>query len=252
MPVHRQSSPEERLLGAEAAADHLRIHRSTLHLAVRQGMLVPDTRTPGGHVRFRRETLDAYCARLGIGSSVTGESAAAAPLRALAELARLLVANEALEVVGAAAVAGMRRALPGIDACAVAMVQPEPGDPFVLQPFAHFGLPEQVRASYRQLRRTFRFASTTALRTLEPEICENAAARQLYTGTQRFARLWQLGAYALFPITASGEPLGLLLCLSHASRRFSASERAFLQAMADQLALAIQQALTRQHGPSIG
>src|SRR5262249_39565594 len=149
-------------------------------------------------------------------------------------------------------VARVRRALPGVDACSVSVVQPVPGDPHALQPLAHFGLPEQVRANYRRLRRTFRFATTTALRTLEPEICEDTSARRLYTGTQRIARIWQLGAYALFPVMAAGEPLGLLLCVSHIPRRFSASERAFLQAMANQLALAIRQAPLHRPYPPAG
>src|SRR5262249_48602967 len=133
MPRRPSPDPDEQLLGAQTAANHLRIHRSTLHLAVRQGTLVPDARTAGGHVRFKRETLDAYCARFSMGGPATGESAVAAPMRALAELAQLLATTAPLEAVGEAAVAGVRRALPGIDACAVAMVRPEAGDPHALQ-----------------------------------------------------------------------------------------------------------------------
>src|SRR5262249_27360854 len=152
-----------------------------------------------------------------------------------------------LEMIGQTAVTGIRRALPGIDACGVSLVRPTPGDPHTLTSLFQQGVPQEVVDNYERLRHTFRFAATTALRTLEPEICEEVIPGRTYTGTQRVMRIWRLGAYASFPIIAAGKPLGLLTCLSQTPRRFSTSERAFLQAMADELALAIRRAAMHQH-----
>src|SRR5262245_9493289 len=64
MPGGAPDAHEEHLYGAQEAARFLGIHRSTLHLAVKRNILVPDSKTPGGHLRFRRETLDAFAVRL--------------------------------------------------------------------------------------------------------------------------------------------------------------------------------------------
>ena len=54
----------DRLVGANEAARFLGIHRSTLHQAVKNGVITPDLTTQGGHFRFSRATLDAFAVRI--------------------------------------------------------------------------------------------------------------------------------------------------------------------------------------------
>lgn len=236
---HAGAGADSALLGAQAAARYLGVHRSTLHLAIRQGALAPDERTPGGHVRFRCATLDTYRQRLGE-SAATGETALAAPMRAVHELTGALLTRDAPEDLAQRAVDELRRALPGIDACTVATVAPRPGDPLALRPLAEHGTPADVVDEFERSHRTFRFATTTVLRTLEAEICENTGRAHLHTGTRRVSRLWPIGAYAICPIVAAARPLGVVTCVSHRPRRFNAAERMFLHAVADLLALALR------------
>lgn len=230
---------EGRLLGAQAAARHLGIHRSTLHLAVRRGALVPDERTPGGHLRFTRATLDAYRDRAARDAAPGGEAQVRA-MRAIGSVTRGLVAGDSLARVAEAAAGGLLGALPGLDGCFIALVTPQPGDPHALQVVARCGMPPQIIEEFLRLRRTFRFAATTTVRTLEAEVREDAETEPLHTGTRHVSRLWRVGAYAAYPIAVDDRPLGALLGASHRPRRFSPAERAFLQALADLLALAMR------------
>jgi len=239
---------EERLLGAQAAARYLGIHRSTLHLAVRRGALVPDERTPGGHLRFTRVTLDTYRERPARDGAL-GEEAQGRAMRALGALARRLLAGDGLARVADAAADDLLDALPGLDMCLIALLDPRPGDPHGLRVLAERGMPPQVIEEFRRLRRTFRFAVTTAVRTLEAEVREDAEIEPLHTGTRHVSRLWRVGAYAAYPIAAGDRPLGTLLCASHRPRRFSPAERAFLQALADLLALAVRLDALRRAAP---
>lgn len=233
MPV-----PANGMVGALEAARMLGIHRSTLNLAVRRGWIVPDARTPKGHVRFRPETLAQMRERLA-GGSVTGDGMLRAPIHALAELGRLLAEGRPIEELAEAVLDGMRRALPGSDMCLVARVAPTPRDRLALRVIARWHVPDAMRADFARLSTTFRFAATSALRALEPEVCENTSCQPIHTGTAHLCRVWPIGAYAVFPIAACGEPLGVLVCVSQAPRRFAAHEREFLRGLAGALAPAL-------------
>ncbi|HEX9069006.1 MAG TPA: hypothetical protein VF807_09565, partial [Ktedonobacterales bacterium] len=64
------SSP---LLSSSQAARRLGIHRSSLHLAVKQRLITPDLVTPGGHHRFFVETVDTFASHVAT-RSVTSQS----------------------------------------------------------------------------------------------------------------------------------------------------------------------------------
>src|SRR5579862_3994397 len=110
-PTQSLTSDDEPLLGAQAAAHYLGLHRSTLFLAVREGVLIPDERTRGKHTRFRRATLDAYKARYAT-ASATGETALVPLLRALSELAQSIANAPTLAHAAGAVVEQVQRALP--------------------------------------------------------------------------------------------------------------------------------------------
>lgn len=234
--VTREST--EPLLGAQEAARILGVHRSTLHIAIHKQLLIPDARTQGGHVRFRRETLEAFREQV-MGLAVTSPTSVFAPMESLAELAHLLAERQPAEEVASAAIQGITHALHGIDGCIISVVVPEPHDRLALHVLARYGLPENVIARFERLRTTYKFATTAALRTLEPQICENTATEPLHTGTAEIRRIWQLGAYIALPLVKDGEALGVLLCVSRHPRAFSERERTFLRGIADMLTVAL-------------
>jgi hypothetical protein len=246
MSQARRQCPERgrgacgQLHGAQAAASFLGIHRSTLHVAIRRGILVPDDRTPGGHARFRQDTLEAFRARLAA-SPATSAASVYEPLLLLAELAHLLADQAPLADIVGAVIAGVPRALPGLDFCAVAGVVPKPHDRLALHVLGPYTLPECVLEYFSRMKTTFKFAATTALRTQAPQICEDTSAETLFTGTAGICRLWPIGAYAVMPIVARGEPLGLLICDSIHARPFLDRDRTFLHGVVDLLAVALAQ-----------
>jgi excisionase family DNA binding protein len=230
---------EEALFGAQAAARYLGLHRSTLFLAVREGILIPDARTRGKHTRFRRATLDAYKARYAA-ASATGETAMVPLLRTLSDLTRSIASALSLPDAARSVVEQVQRALPGIDGVSVARAGVTPGDPSSVQMITEPMVPEHVLHTFERLRHTFRFGTTTALRTLEAEISEDTSSENSYTGTRNIVRTWPLGAYAIYPIVVRGEARGLLFCTSSQPRSFPAADRAFLQAVVGLLTLAFE------------
>jgi excisionase family DNA binding protein len=237
MPEIDSGAPSERLYGSQEAAKLLGVHRSTINTLVCRHLLVPDEVTPGGHLRFRRTTLDAFHDRLAA-RAATRAGATAAALRLLADVARLLVRERPLAELCASMTTSIPRALPGVDLCVVSRVVPHPEDRLAMAAIASWGLPDDVRARFNRLRTTFRFASTTAVRTLTPQYCEDATATLQHTGTAEINRIWPIGHYAILPIIAQGEAAGLIACAGHGPRHFSESDQTLLGALADLLAAA--------------
>lgn len=228
----------ERLYGTQEAAKLLGLHRSTINKAVRRHLLVPDERTPGGHLRFRRATLEAFRRRLAVWPA-TGGGATTDPLHLLADLCGLLARDVQPELLAERIVTGLPRTLPGIEMCLVARVVAEPEDRLAPRIIARSQLPDEVWALFEQLKTTFRFALTSALRTLSPEYCQDVSAAPLHTGTLELRRIWALGNYAALPALAAGRPIGALMCAGPAPRRFTEHDRALLGAVADLLAIAL-------------
>jgi GAF domain-containing protein len=228
----------EHWFGAQEAARFVGIHRSTLHAAVRQGVIVPDGRTPGGHVRFREQTLLAFRHQLAEGSATS--SGVFAPMHVLADLAHLLAVPEDFACLSAAAIDGIRSALSGVDICAVAVRAGDPHDPVRLRAVARHGFPDWVFDSYARLHKTFKFSTTVALVYGEMEVRSDTSQGTMHTGTARICRALGIGAYAIVPIGAEPDAPGVIICACHRPRDFSDHDRAFLRGIADQLAAALK------------
>lgn len=233
-----EGAEQERLYGTQEAAKLLGVHRSTINVAVHKRLLIPDELTPGGHLRFRHATLEAFRDRLAA-CPATGGGAAAPPLRLLADLCGLLARDVALDAFAVRIVTEVPRALPGITMCTVARVVDEPDDRLAPRIIAHWQLPDEVRARFERLKTTFKFAITTVLRTLSPEYCEDASAAPLHTGTLELQRIWPLGSYAALPAIAGDRAVGALICSGPAPRRFTEHDQALLGAVADLLSIAL-------------
>ena len=244
MSDREQGAARNQLVGAQEAARFLGVHRSTLHAAVRQGSIVPDSYTPGGHMRFSLTTLEQFRERL-VSFPATGDVTSAAPIRAFAAIAHHMVEPSGFERLCHTAIGGIRAALPGIDMCALASRAADPADPSRLRVVAQEGFPSWVFDEFRRLRKTLRYATTTTLRSREADYCEDVSQRMLHAGTQRLMRKLVLGSYAALPLVVGDESLGVLVCASHRPRVFSEYDRAFLQGVVDELAGALAGASER-------
>lgn len=233
----------KRMYGTQEAARYLGVHRSTLHLAVRQGLIVPDDRTPGGHVRFSKETLNRFREHLA-SASATGEETALAPLRAQASVAHLLATHQTsdLHEIGAEVVKRVCAVLRNVDTCCVVRCVPALHEHCRFRMVAQHGLPDAALAAFKRMKANYAFAATTVLQTLQPEICEDVTQQQVHSGTAWLSHTWPIGAYAVLPIVAIEEPLGVLICVSQHPRHFSRQDLLFLQSMADLLAVALDAA----------
>lgn len=246
-----EGAEREHLYGTQQAAKLLGLHRSTINVAVHRRLLIPDERTPGGHLRFRRATLDAFRERLA-GCPATGGGVATAPLRLLADLCALLARNATPEELATRVAAGVPRALPGITMCTVARVVAEPDDRLAPRVIAQSRLPDEVLARFEQLKTTFKFAVTTVLRTLSPEYCEDTGAAPLHTGTLELQRIWPLGSYAALPMVAGERAVGALICSGPAPRHFTEHDQALLGAVADLLSVALVRQSEGSAGTMVG
>lgn len=223
----------EHLYGAQEAAEFLGIHRSTLHLAVTRNVLVPDAHTPGGHLRFRRETLERFAARLKR-EPATNNS------HVLSELVDTLSSHEGDVAFCHRTFARIRQAIPALTMCAVTLHAPTPQDPFALDQLAEEGFPEGVHQLFTEMRPGMEFASTTVLRTREPQVCEDTTkVRRLRLGTLRLVRRMEMGAFAILPILVKDNLLGLLEVASPRPRQIAPAEVSFLQSIADDLGVAL-------------
>jgi hypothetical protein len=234
MPHIGAPAPSDRWFGAQEASSFLGVHRSTLHTAVRQGLVAPDGRTPGGHMRFREETLLAFREQLAEGAATSG-GGVFAPMHALAGIASLLAQGADLEHISSAAIAGIRSALPSADMTFVAVRAGIPLDPLQLRVVASEGFPQWVFSDYARLNKTFKFSTAIVLRTGEMEVCEDTSAEPIHTGTARLCQLLHVKAYAVVPI-GRNEVRGVLVCGCRRARVFSEHDRAFLRGIADELA----------------
>jgi excisionase family DNA binding protein len=237
MPNTGALAPSERWFGAQEAARFLGVHRSTLHMAVRQGLIAPDGRTPGGHMRFREETLLAFREQLAEGAATSG-GGVFAPMHALAGIASLLAQGADIEHISSAAIVGIRSALPSVDMAFVAVRAGVPRDPLQLHVVACEGFPQWVFSDYARLHKTFKFSTAIALRTGEMEVCEDTTTELIHTGTARMCQLLRVNSYAVVPVGRT-EVRGVLVCACRRPRVFSEHDRAFLRGIADELATAI-------------
>ncbi len=233
MPERAPDAPAEHLYRAQEAAGFLGIHRATLHLAVKRNLLVPDNLTPGGHARFRRETLEAFAQRLARPSVTSGA-------HLLPELARTLPLPNGSQAFCQLAFARIRQAVPALTMCGVAVRSPTPADPQALAQVAQEGFPPQLGEMFAQLRPHLEFGVTTVLRTHLPEVCaDTIKTRTLRLGTERLVRRGGMGAYAVLPMLLGDEAHGVLVGASMKPHHFPAWEVSYLQSIADELAVAL-------------
>lgn len=235
-----EEKSDDRYYAAQEAADFLGIHRSTLHLAVRKMKLTPDAYTPGGHARFRRETLERFSDRLALDSATGGDGSMA---RALASAVATLSHVTALEPVCEAVVDAALTACPGFEGCAVLACGDEcPRDDVRI--VASRGIQKRLEIEYRWLRRRpgVEFISSTVAREGMRFLSSDVAAADAGTpeGSQRTLGDAGWRRCAALPCISNGHTLGVLMCLGRTTCDFSEPELTALENLADVVTVALR------------
>jgi hypothetical protein len=139
------------------------------------------------------------------------------------------------------AFARIRQAIPAFTMCAVARSTPSPEDPHAIVPLVQEGFPEHLAPQYMAMRPKMEFATTTALRTHEPELCEDVISknRVLRLGTTSLLRRGELRCFAIIPIVVKDATLGVLVVASSKPHRIPPPQVSFLQTVAADLGVAL-------------
>jgi excisionase family DNA binding protein len=233
----------EKDYGAQEAAHLLGIHRSTLHHAVKRGLIVPDFQTPGRHYRFRTATLEAFGKYLQTGAA-TNEARLVAPVQILADLAHTLARSDGTEKACQEAVDLLCTSHVGIDMACVAQHAEDAPNGHGLRLMAHRGFPSWFFQDYAGLRPTMRLAVHRVMRTMEPVLC--ADTMEPHGADDRPARLVRranIRSYAVLPIPSASErtrqAYGVLVIASKTPRLHMRVDDVLLKGITDQLAVAL-------------
>ena len=240
LTTHKIAS-DEQMFAAQAAAELLGIHRSTLYLAVRKAKLIPDAYTPGGHARFRRETLERFSERLALDSATGGDGSIS---RAIASAIASLSHFTQLQPVCEAVVQAALIACPGFETCIAAARDDYTDACNDLRLLAERGLPRRLLREYHWLRRRpgLDFVSTMVARQQEPFLCYDIQAERGAVPEGGLKTLTDAGyrSCAVLPCVYDGVTLGLLVCLGRAPCSASEPEVVALRNLADVLTVALR------------
>jgi excisionase family DNA binding protein len=231
----------EHLYAAQAAAELLGIHRTTLYLAVRKMKLVPDAYTPGGHARFRRETLERFRDRLTLDSATGGDgSIARAVARAVASLSHFTTLQPVCEAVADAAL----MACPSFATCILLARDHHCLSGYDLRLLTERGLPQRICLEYRFLHRRPGLDFITALvaRNRTPFLCGDVLSPGVVAPEGSLLMLSDAGyrSCAALPCVSDDATLGILMCLGRAPCDLSEPESVALGNLADVLTVALR------------
>lgn len=231
---------DEHLYASAEAADFLGIHRSTLHLAVRRLKLIPDSYTPGGHARFRRETLERFSERLALDSATGGDGSMT---RAIASAVASLSHSTALEPVCDAVVDATLAACPGFEGCMVLAYNDE-SQRGSFQLVASRGVPKQLAMEYRWRRRQpgVEFITSTAAQRQTRFLCGDLQSPDVDVPEAGLQALTSAGwrSCAVMPCVYDRQTLGLLVGLGRTPCGFTEPEVATLANLADVATVALR------------
>lgn len=242
-----------KLIGVVAAAAYLKVHRSTVYLAVRHNELLPDARTPHGHARFSYATLDAY--RAHIDSTATGgrttPSGARVSLRELfmARLVRLAAADADLEEIAREALRGVERLRPDLSTSFVCERIEDQSDPYALRSLAHQGVARSIAAHYSYMRSNGAFAVLSVMANGRAECCNDTTTLGMRPGTAVVMAQLRGLSFLVLPLIGTGETIGLMGFISTRKHAFSEEDIHHLNVIADLLATKLHD---RQHRARMG
>jgi GAF domain len=236
-------------IGIVDASRMLGVSRTTLHMAVAHGKLVPDMRTPRGHVRFRPETIATF--RDTLCEPATPPPPPASPLTALPPLMQpsmltrvthMLSAHSDPDQICQKALAILRETVPAVEMCYIAVRAPSEQDPWDVHVPAHEGFPATMISLYRQLGASdMLFTTIQAMRTGTMARFDDTADphARLERGSVPIIRELEARTLVVVPFLGEQRATGAVVAMSTKPYAFSDDEVAFIAALADYLAVAL-------------
>jgi excisionase family DNA binding protein len=228
-----EKPPPERLLSTTQAAHALGVHRSSLHLAIKNNVLAPDLVTQGGHYRFSRATLESYAERI-----------VHAPLTTNADLLtllpRIITLPDGKERLCRYAFAAVERRIS--DMTAFVVVESQPSSDRRIRPHITTSL-RFPRTILNQFIATYGKQDMTTARVLatgEPFYCDNVRTQFIpHSGSQLLNRRSPYLAYAILPLSIGDGVFGTLGVCSRIPHSFAPDEKTLLEKDAQSLAIAL-------------
>ena len=228
-----EKPPPERFLSTTQAAHALGVHRSSLHLAIKNNVLAPDLVTQGGHYRFSRATLEAYA-----------EHIAHAPLTTNADpltlLPRLITLPDGKERLCRYIFAAIERRIS--DLTAFVVVESQPSSDQRIRPHITTSL-RFSRTILDQFIATYEKQDMTTARVLatgEPFYYDNVRTQFIpYSSSQLLNRRSPYQAYAILPLSIGDGVFGTLGVCSRIPHEFTPDEKGLLERAAQSLAIAL-------------
>jgi excisionase family DNA binding protein len=225
--------PPETLLSTTQAAHLLGVHRSSLSLAIRNNVLVPDLVTNGGHYRFSRATLEAYA-----------EHIAHEPLTSNADLLtilpKMLTLPDGKARMCRQTFAVIERRIPDMTAFVVVEPVNAPGGEPAAQITSSLRFPRALLRQFAAAYGRQDMATSRVLASGEPFYCDDVRTQIVpYSGSQRLNRRSPYRAYAVLPLALEGAVFGTLGICSRLPHRFLAEEKEALDKAARSLAIAL-------------
>lgn len=226
--------PPQTLLSTTQAAQLLGVHRSSLHLAVKNNVLAPDLVTQGGHYRFSRATLEGYADHITHAPLTTNADL-------LTLLPRMLSLPDGKERLCRQAFAAIERRIPNLTAFVVVEAGVDPARRILPHITMSLRFP---RAILKQFTATYGKQEMTTTRVLvsgEPYYCDNVRTRIVpFSGSQLLNRRSPYQAYAVLPLAIGVEVFGTLGVCSRVPHAFTADEKLLLEKAAQSLAIALK------------
>ena len=227
------SAPQERLLSTTQAAQLLGVHRSSLHLAIKNSVLAPDLVTQGGHYRFSRATLEAYA-----------EHIAYAPLTTNADLLtllpRMLALPDGKERLCRHTFASVERRMPDMTAFVVVETLGGPERRILPRITTSLRFPRTLLNQFIATYGKQEMTTSRVLATGEAFYCDNVRTQFIpYSGSQRLNRRSPYQAYAILPLLIGGEVFGTFGACSRIPHEFTPDEKGLLEKSSQSLGVAL-------------
>lgn len=226
-----EAAPDE-LLTASEAAHQLGIHRSSLYLAVKNRLIVPDYLTPGGHTRFTRATVEAYRSRISRTRPATSQSTL------LRKLSHAINAPTGGSQGLRESLQELRHVVPEATVLFVMEHVPFPQTLPAVRLVAELSEPEHAVATFLEHYPDPRLTFSRVLLTGEMVLYQDMAHEPVHdTGSALLARQTHSLAMCVLPLLSDDEILGTLTVGSRQAGVFGAGLLLTLQEMGRELAV---------------
>lgn len=235
-------APSQQFISVGAAARRLGLHRSTLNLAIRRGLIVPDLITAGGHARFSDITLDTYAERLRHAPATSASPADASASSSLVEklewtLAEPSGAKQALE----RSLRDLQESFPGFIRFSV--IERVPTESAAAPPIsvaAQLGHTPELLQRFLEMYQRVPFATQRVLGSGEALYVEDTARQVVReSGTALLGRQAGHRAFASLPLALGNRIVGALGLASPEPFAFAGRIKDFLQETAQEAALLV-------------